>query len=87
MSVKNLAAAPARSGLSTAPHALELSPEKVEYYHSIQKRFLNPIVEMRNGVCLGCFMVLSSHQQQMVKCDDGYGICESCGRILYYEGF
>jgi predicted nucleic acid-binding Zn-ribbon protein len=87
MSVKNLAIAPARSVLSRSPHALDLSPEMTEYYHSIQKRFLNPIVEMRNGVCLGCFMVLSSHQQQIVKNDDGYGVCESCSRILYYEGY
>lgn len=87
MSVKNLATAPLRSSFATAAHAIDLSPEKTDYYHSIQKRFLNPIVEMRNGVCVGCFMVLSSHQQQMVKSDDGYGICESCGRILYYEGY
>jgi predicted nucleic acid-binding Zn-ribbon protein len=87
MSGKNLATAPARSNLVSTPHALELSPEMVEYYHAIQKRFLNPIVEMRNGVCLGCFMVLSSHQQQIVKSEDGYGVCETCGRILYYEGY
>ncbi|MBN1900295.1 hypothetical protein JW926_03100 [Candidatus Sumerlaeota bacterium] len=87
MSVKNLALAPARSSLGVAHNPLDLSPEMTEYFHSIQKRLPNPIVEMRNGVCLGCFMVLSSHQQQLVKSEDGYGICETCGRILYYEGY
>lgn len=87
MAAKNLAMATSHANLTPANHPLELSPEMVDYYHSIQKRIPNPIVEMRNGVCLGCFMVLASHLQQAVKSNDGYGVCETCARILYYEGY
>ena len=86
MPAKNMAMGTARTNLGNAHHPLNLSPEMTDYYHSIQKRMPNPIVEMRNGACLGCFIVLSSHQQQSVI-NDGYGVCETCGRILYYEEY
>ena len=67
---------------------LDLPPELIDHYKSLQRRYSNPIVELRNGVCLGCFMSLaSSHKQQVVSSEKGFGICEFCGRILSYEEY
>jgi len=75
-----------RNTIVTQLPQLDLPPHLMEHYHIIRKRFANPIVEMRNGTCLGCFMVLSSHNQQKIKSGE-YDMCETCGRILYYEGY
>jgi len=64
---------------------LALPPNLLHYCKTIQRRFSNPLVEMRNGVCTGCFMSLSSGQRQKIENETTYGVCESCGRILYYE--
>ena len=66
---------------------VDLSPKMLHYYKSIRKRFPNPIVELRNGVCLGCFISLSSGQKQEMEKSDDYGLCEACGRILYHEEY
>jgi predicted nucleic acid-binding Zn-ribbon protein len=64
---------------------LALPPNLLHYCKTIQRRFSNPLIEMRNGVCTGCFMSLSSGQRQKIENETTYGVCESCGRILYYE--
>jgi len=70
------------------PHQVDLSPELIDYYHSILRRFSDPIVEMRNGVCMGCCMVLSPHNQQKIKSGEGgYDICEACGRIVHCDDY
>jgi predicted nucleic acid-binding Zn-ribbon protein len=74
-----------RSSVNSEMRQLELSPDLLRYHKSVQKRFRNPIVEVRNGVCLGCFIGLSSGQKQEIENGNGYGVCEACGRILYFE--
>ena len=66
---------------------LDLPPDLISYCQTIQKRFSDPIVEMRNGTCLGCFITLSSSERQEIENGNGYGVCDSCGRILYFEEF
>ena len=90
MSEKTLVAAESilarKSALVSHTPQLDLPPHLLEHYNIICKRVPNPIVEMRNGTCLGCFMVLSSHHQQKVKVED-YDVCENCDRILYFEDY
>ena len=66
---------------------LDLPPELMSYCQTMQKRFSDPIVEVRNGTCLACFINLSSSERQVIESGNGYGVCGSCGRILYYEDF
>lgn len=75
-------------GRSTAEadmHQLNLSPELIRYCQIISRRYKNPVVELRSGVCTGCYMGLSSAKRQDIETGDGYDICEHCGRIIYYE--
>ena len=76
-----------REAVTTEMRQLELPPKILSHFNNIRKRFSNPIVELRNGVCLGCFMSLSSSQKQQVESGDGYGVCEACSRVLYYEEY
>lgn len=64
---------------------LELPPALLNRVNMLQVRFDNPLVEMKDGVCLGCFMNQPSHHKQKVQEGDGFGICENCGRVLYWE--
>ncbi|HPB30640.1 MAG TPA: hypothetical protein PLB62_04235 [Candidatus Sumerlaeota bacterium] len=71
--------------VSNEMRQLDLTPELIAHFKVIQKCFANPIVEMRNGVCLGCFISMSSAGRQVIESGSGYGLCESCGRIIYSE--
>ena len=64
---------------------LDLPSELTTHFRGIRERFANPIVAMRKGVCLGCFMSASSSQRQQIEKKGGYDVCEFCGRIVYYE--
>jgi predicted nucleic acid-binding Zn-ribbon protein len=66
---------------------LDLTPKLISYLKTIQKRYSNPLVELRNGACLGCFITLSSAQRQEIVGSEGYGICDNCGRILYLDEY
>ena len=76
-----------QESISPERRHLDLPPELISYYTSIKKRFSNPIVEVRNGVCLGCFIALSSSQRQEIENNDRYQLCDNCGRILYHEDY
>jgi len=83
----SIVSAPVRGGFMETDEMrqLALPPNLLNYLKSIKRRFRNPLVEMSNGICMGCFMALSSGQRQKIENETTYGVCESCGRILYYE--
>ena len=74
-----------RSTLEAEMHQLNLSPEMIRYCQTISRRYQNPIVELRAGVCTGCWMALSTAKRQDIETGDGNDICEHCGRIIFYE--
>ncbi len=74
-----------RKSAAAEMRQLDLPHELLPHFRGIEKRYPNPIVEMRKGVCLGCFMSASSSQRQQLEKNGGYDVCEFCGRIVYYE--
>jgi predicted nucleic acid-binding Zn-ribbon protein len=62
----------------------QLIPESVcGHYDRFVKAGKVPIVAVRNGVCQGCFVRLSSGAfQQLIRQDD-LNLCENCGRYIY----
>ena len=74
-----------KATLDAEARQLDLPPDLIHYCRTIQRRYLNPVVEMKDGVCMGCYITLSSGQRQHIENTNGYGVCESCGRILYFE--
>ena len=63
-----------------------LSPELLQSYERLMKRFDRAVVPVHRSTCLGCFMSLPTAQAQTVKRQEGIKECENCGRILYWLG-
>ena len=62
----------------------QLIPEPVcGHYDRVKNGGKVPIVAVRNGVCQGCFVRLSSGAYQQLVRQDDLNICENCGRYIY----
>jgi predicted nucleic acid-binding Zn-ribbon protein len=59
-------------------------PEPViGHYDRFVKSGKVPIVAVKNGVCYGCFVKLSSGAYQKLLRQDDLNLCENCGRYIY----
>lgn len=65
----------------------QLIPEPViSHYDRFVKSGKVPIVAVKNGVCYGCFVSLSSGSFQQLLRQDDLNLCENCGRYTYPDG-
>jgi len=53
-------------------------------YDRARSRYGRAVARVRDRVCLGCFVTLPTSVQPRVGETDSLGLCESCGRILYW---
>jgi predicted nucleic acid-binding Zn-ribbon protein len=64
----------------------QLIPETIlGHFDRFVKAGKVPIVVVRNGVCHGCFVRLSSGAHQKLVRQDDLNLCENCGRYIYPE--
>jgi uncharacterized protein len=64
-----------------------LSVDMVASYNRIAKKWKNGLVavEVKDGICGGCMLILRPQLFQDVKKSDAVMLCENCGRIIYYN--
>ena len=60
--------------------AAGLSPELLQRYEKLRRRYARAVVGTERGVCLGCFMLRPT---AMASRAGGLETCERCGRILF----
>lgn len=60
----------------------ELEESSLAEYHRLAERVLQPIVEVRNQSCMGCFLPLSLRNASEWRRAKGLVYCDECGRIL-----
>ncbi len=60
----------------------ELQQEHIQEYFRIKETKTNPVVEVKNSSCMGCFRLLSLHNLDQWRRGVGLVTCEECGRIL-----
>lgn len=61
-----------------------LIPEQITgHYDRFVKAGKVPVCAVRNGVCMGCFVRLSSGAFQRLVRQDDLNLCENCGRYIY----
>ena len=53
-------------------------------YDRARSRYGRAVARVRARVCLGCFVTLPTSVQPRPGETDSLGLCESCGRILYW---
>jgi predicted nucleic acid-binding Zn-ribbon protein len=53
-------------------------------YDRARSRYGRAVARVRERVCLGCFVTLPTSVQPRPGETDSLGLCESCGRILYW---
>ena len=56
----------------------------VTLYDRARQRYGRAVARVRARVCLGCFVTLPTSVQPRTGETDSVGLCESCGRILYW---
>lgn len=62
----------------------QLIPEQIiSHYDRFVKAGKVPVVGVRNGVCLGCFVRLASGSHQRLIRQDDLNLCENCGRYIF----
>jgi predicted nucleic acid-binding Zn-ribbon protein len=54
------------------------------HYDRAHRRYGRAVVGVRDRVCMGCFVTLPTSAQPRLGEGEGLGVCESCGRILYW---
>jgi predicted nucleic acid-binding Zn-ribbon protein len=62
--------------------AQNIPEEWISEYYRLAKTKSNPIVEVRNDACTGCFMALSLRNKNEWRSGKGLVHCDECGRIL-----
>ncbi len=50
-------------------------------YERAQRRYGRAVATVRDRVCQGCFITLPT---SATPTPEGLGVCESCGRLLYW---
>lgn len=61
---------------------LHIDEELLIKYERIRKNRRSGIAKMKNGVCLGCNMGISTRMVENIKSSNDIICCENCGRIL-----
>lgn len=61
---------------------LDEEEEALLQYNHLAERLANPVVEMRNQSCMGCFLPLSLSKLSEWRRGKGLVCCDECGRIL-----
>ena len=59
--------------------------ETIHKFHSIIRRNREGIVAVKNGVCMGCHMILPAQFANEVREGESIKFCPYCSRILFYE--
>lgn len=54
-------------------------------YDKLKKRFPNPVVPVKNGVCTGCFLKVSTGLMGKIKGQTDLLVCENCGRFIGFQ--
>lgn len=62
-----------------------IDKKALNLYQKIKSQKLNPIVALRDNICLGCNMRIPTYQRKYLNEGKEIILCESCGRILYME--
>ena len=66
--------------------APELQPGTIKRYDILrEKRNGTAVVQTKNGVCQGCFMMIPPQQANEVRKGDELNFCPTCQRIMYYK--
>ncbi len=60
-----------------------LDADSLRQYNSLRERKDKPIVNVRDNICLGCYMKVPMYQLEDLRKRSDLINCESCGRILY----
>ncbi len=62
----------------------QLIPEQIlGHYDRFVKAGKVPVIGVRHGVCMGCFVSLSTGALQKLIRQDDLNLCEHCGRYIY----
>lgn len=61
----------------------KLDTDSLRQYNSLRERKDKPIVNVRDNICLGCYMKVPMYQLEDLRKRSDLINCESCGRILY----
>lgn len=62
----------------------EQIPEQIlGHYDRLKRSNKIPVVEVRNGICLGCHLTLTRGLAVRLQSADDLHICEHCGRYIY----
>lgn len=62
-----------------------LDEARVRHYDRVVKLRGSGIAAVRDGKCMGCYVMLRPQTYNDVRGDEQVVICDSCGRFLYYE--
>ena len=75
---------PNNENLGVLETATDIPSELIVYYNRASKRYSNPIVLMIKDACTSCFTTQPTSAAQKIRLGS-FGVCERCGRILYYD--
>lgn len=64
--------------------AEQIGPRWLGLYERVSKRYGRAVVPVEGRVCLGCFVTLPTSVVPRKLEDSEIGLCENCGRILYW---
>lgn len=53
-------------------------------YERARRRYGRAVAAVRDRVCQGCFVTLPTSAAPRPGSGDSFGLCESCGRILFW---
>lgn len=73
-----------RLAQSRARLAASIDRRWMLHYDRAHRRYGRAVVAVRDRVCLGCFVTLPTSAQPSLGGGGATGVCESCGRILYW---
>lgn len=60
----------------------EIDPKTVEFYQQLKKRKRQAVAKVKQGICQGCRILLSTTELQRIR-GSSLVQCSSCGRILF----
>jgi len=84
---KNLAAELVEARAATAESRVGLAEPTIKIYDRVAKRQWPVVAPLRGGKCGGCHLKVSSEAESGSRSADPakLGICDQCGRILYWD--
>ncbi len=60
----------------------EIHEALLERYDKLRRRYQQPVVHVKNGVCTGCFLKVSTGLMSKVRGQTDTLVCENCGRFI-----